>query len=137
MRQSCAGRGLGLTFFALTFLALFGLALDGHRIELDLRTRRPSRALAIATAGTLALAIAVGLVTRSAFQGRYAAIVLPSFLLLAVLGMATLADRRVRTGVLAVAVALGLAASASNVTTNRTQAGQVAAAINAAAKPGD
>jgi hypothetical protein len=51
--------------------------------------------------------------------------------------MATLADRRVKTGVLAVAVALGLAASASNVTTNRTQAGQVAAAIRAGAKPGD
>jgi uncharacterized membrane protein len=135
--KSSAGRGLGLTFFALTFLALFGMALDGRRIELDLRTRRPSRALAIATAGTLALAIAVGLVTRSAFQGRYAAIVLPIFLLLAVLGMATLADRRVKTGVLAVAVALGLVASASNVTTNRTQAGQVAAAIRAGAKPGD
>jgi 4-amino-4-deoxy-L-arabinose transferase-like glycosyltransferase len=135
--KSSAGRGLGLTFFALTFLALFGMALDGHRIELDLRTRPRSRVLALATAGTLALAIVVGFVTASAFQGRYAAVVLPPFLLLAVIGMATLADRRVRTGVLAVAVALGLAAAASNVTTNRTQAGQVAAAIRAQAKPGD
>jgi uncharacterized membrane protein len=135
--KSSVGRGLGLTFFALTFLALFGMALDGHRIELDLRTRPRSRTLAIATAGTLALAIAVGYVTRSAFQGRYAAIVLPIFLLLIVLGMATLADRRVWTGVLTVAVVLGLAAAASNVTTDRTQAGQVAAAIRASAKPGD
>jgi uncharacterized membrane protein len=135
--KSSAGRGLGLTFFSLTFLALFGMALDGHRIELDLRTRRPARALAIATAGTLGLAITAGLVTRSAFQGRYAAVVLPVFLLLIVLGTATLADRRVRTGVVAVAVALGLAAASANVTTNRTQAGQVAAAISAAAKPGD
>jgi uncharacterized membrane protein len=135
--KSSVGRGLGLTFFALTFLALFGMALDGHRIELDLRTRPRSRNLAIVTAGTLALAITVGYVTRSAFQGRYAAIVLPIFLLLVVLGMATLADRRVWSGVLAVAVALGLAAAASNVTTDRTQAGQVAAAIRASAKPGD
>jgi 4-amino-4-deoxy-L-arabinose transferase-like glycosyltransferase len=135
--KSSAGRGLGLTFFALTFLALFGLALDGHRIELDLRTRRPPRALAIATVGTLGLAIVAGVVTRSAFQGRYAAVVLPIFLLLAVLGTATLADRRIRTGVLAVAVALGLVAASSNVANNRTQAGQVAAAINAVAKPGD
>ena len=37
----------------------------------------------------------------------------------------------------AVAVGLGLVASATNVTTSRTQAGQVAVAINAAAKPGD
>jgi uncharacterized membrane protein len=135
--KSSVGRALGLTFFALTFLALFGLALDGHRIELDLRTRPRSRVLALATAGTLALAVVVGYATSSAFQGRYAAVVLPTFLLLAVIGMATLADRRVWTGVLAIAVALGLAASASNVTTNRTQAGQVAAAIRAEAKPGD
>jgi hypothetical protein len=135
--KSSAGRGLGLTFFALTFLALFGMALDGYRVELDLRTRRPSRALALATAGTLAIAIAVGFVTASAYQGRYAAVVLPSFLLLIVLGTATLADRRVRTGVVTVAVALGLVASAGNVTTSRTQAGQVAAAIRAGAKPGD
>jgi len=39
--------------------------------------------------------------------------------------------------VLALAMALGLAASVPNVITNRTQAGQVAAAINATAKPGD
>jgi uncharacterized membrane protein len=135
--KSSVGRGLGLTFFALTFLALFGMALDGHRIELDLRTRPRSRALAIATAGTLALAIAVGYVTRSAFQGRYAAIVLPIFLLLVVLGLATLADRRVWTGVLTFAVVLGLAAAAGNVATDRTQAGQVAAAIRASARPGD
>ena len=132
-----AGHGLALIFFALTFLALCGLALDGHRIELDLRSRRPSRALAIATAGTLAVAIAGGLVSRSAFQARYASVVLPIFLLLAVLGTATLADRRVRTGVVAVAVGLGLVASATDVTTSRTQAGPVAAAITAAAKPGD
>jgi hypothetical protein len=79
----------------------------------------------------------VGLVTRSAFQGRYAAVVLPVFLLLIVLGTATLADRRIRTVVVGVAVVLGLVAASSNVTTNRTQAGQVAAAIRAGAKPGD
>jgi hypothetical protein len=39
--------------------------------------------------------------------------------------------------VLAVAIALGLVAASANVTTDRTQAGQVAAAISAAAKPGD
>jgi hypothetical protein len=43
----------------------------------------------------------------------------------------------VRTAIVAVAVALGVVASASNVTTSRTQAGQVAATIKAAAMPGD
>ena len=47
--------------------------------------------LAMATAGTLAVAIAGSLVSRSAFQARYASVVLPIFLLLAVLGTATLA----------------------------------------------
>jgi hypothetical protein len=131
------GPGLALIFLALTFLALFGLTLDGHRIELDLRTRQPSRALALATAGTIALAITASLVTKSAFQARYASVVLPIFLLLAVLGAATLGNLGVRRAMVAVAVGLGLVASASNVTTSRTQAGQVAATIKAAAKPGD
>jgi hypothetical protein len=39
--------------------------------------------------------------------------------------------------VVAIAVILGIAASVPNVVTNRTQAGQVAAVINATGKPGD
>ena len=47
------------------------------------------------------------------------------------------ADRRVRYGVIAVAVLLGLAAGVENVTKQRTQAGEVATAIAAQARPGD
>jgi hypothetical protein len=53
------------------------------------------------------------------------------------LGVTVFRDRHVRVGVLAVAVVLGIAASVPNVVTNRTQAGQVAAVINATGRPGD
>jgi len=76
-------------------------------------------------------------VTSSAFSSRYAAVVFLPFLLLVALGTTTLLNPRTRVIVVALAVAAGLVSSAQNVTTQRTQAGQVAAAINAEAKPGD
>jgi mannosyltransferase len=135
--DSSPGRALGLAFFGLVGLALFGTAIDSRRIELDLRTRPRARTVAIVTAGTLAVAVLVGMATRSAFQDRYAAVVFPTFALLIALGTVVFASDKVRYGVLAAVVALGLSVSASNVTTDRTQAGQVAAAINAGAHPGD
>jgi hypothetical protein len=131
------GRALGLLFFGLAGLGLFGQARDRLRIELDLRTRRPARGVAFITAATLALAIVAGFALRSAFTQRYAAVVLAPFLLLVSLGLTTFVDRRIRLGVLTAAVAFGLAGAATNVTTNRTQAGVVASAIKAGARPGD
>jgi hypothetical protein len=87
--------------------------------------------------GTLFAAIAGGILTSSAFSSRYAAVVFLPFLLLVALGTTTLLNPRVRVVIVALAVAAGLVSSAQNVTTQRTQAGQVAAAINAEAKPGD
>ena len=58
-------------------------------------------------------------------------------ILLVALGLTVFQDRRVRVGVLAVAIAAGFAGSVPNVYTNRTQAGQVAAAIRQSAHPGD
>ena len=51
--------------------------------------------------------------------------------------MTTLTDHRVRQGVLAVAIALGLAASVPNAFLTRTQAAQVASAVLARAHHGD
>jgi hypothetical protein len=61
---------------------------------------------------------------------------IPLILLVSV-GLLTFRDRRVRTAILAVAVVAGVASSIPNVTTNRTQAGEVAAAIALHAEPGD
>lgn len=131
------GRALALIFFALAGLGVFGVATDRLHIELDIRTRPLGRPLAISIVGTLAAAIAGGFITNSAFDARYASVVFIPLILLVSLGLVTFGDRRVRVGVLAVAVMAGLASAIPNVTTDRTQAGQVAEAIAAVGKPGD
>jgi len=131
------GRGLALMYFGIAGLGLFGVARGRFHIDLDLRTRPAGRPLAVVFFGTLAVAIVGGYVFSSGFQARYAAVVLVPLILLVAMGIATFGDRRMRLGVLAVAVAFGLAGSVPNIWTSRTQAGQVAAALDAAARPGD
>ncbi|HET9732665.1 MAG TPA: glycosyltransferase family 39 protein [Acidimicrobiales bacterium] len=134
---SSGGRALGLIFFGLAALGLFGVAMDRWRVELDFHTRPAGRNVAWITFGTLFVAIVGGIVGDSAFQPRYTAVVLIMFLALVGLGLVTFADPRLRTGVLSVAVALGLLNSFSNVTTNRTQAFKVASALATYGQPGD
>jgi mannosyltransferase len=131
------GRLLAVIYFALLALAIFCLGKSGRIIELDLRTRPRARGLGFVVLGTLFAAIAGGILTASAFSSRYAAVVFLPFLLLVALGTATLLNPKVRVILVGLAVAAGLISSAQNVTTQRTQANNVAAAINAEAKPGD
>jgi mannosyltransferase len=134
---SDAGRGLAILILVIAGLAVFGRPIDGRRIELDLRTQPRGRGLAFVIAATLTIAITVGLVSASGYSSRYTAVVFGLFILLIALGTTVFVDPRVRYGVVAVAVGLGLAAGLSNVTEQRTQAGDVAAAIRAQARPGD
>jgi mannosyltransferase len=131
------GRALALLFFALTGLGLFGLATDRLHIDIDIRSRPLGRPLAVVVLGTLATAIIGGFATNSAFDARYASVVFIPLILLVSLGVTVFRDRHVRAGMLALAVVLGIAASVPNVTTNRTQAGQVASAIARTARSGD
>ena len=131
------GRALALLYFALAGLGLFGVARGLLHVELDLRTRPRSRALAIAVVGTLAAAIVGGYVSGSAFQARYAWVVFVPLVLLVALGLVTFADRRIRAGVLAATVAFGLASALPNVWTSRTQAGEVATTLAQLGRPGD
>ena len=131
------GRLLAVIYFAMLALALFGIGRDRRFIELDLRTQPRSRGTTFVVVGTLFAAIAGGIATQSAFSSRYAAVVFLPLLLLIALGTTTLLSPRVRVALVAVAVAAGLVSSAQNVTTQRTQANAVAAAINREAKPGD
>ena len=86
-------------------------------------------------AGTLAAAIVGGLASNSAFDARYASVVFIPLILLVALGLTVFRDRHVRVGILAVAmVGSASAARSPTSTTNRTQAGEVAAAI--APRPG-
>jgi mannosyltransferase len=131
------GRALALLFFALTGLGLFGSATNRLHIDIDIRTRPLGRPLALIVLGTLSAAIIGGLATSSAFDSRYASVVFVPLILMVSLGVTVFRDRHVRVAVLAIAVVLGVGASVPNVTTNRTQAGQVAAAIGATGRPGD
>jgi mannosyltransferase len=114
----------------LALLGLFGLGVDGRRVELDLRTRPGVRWETVVMIGALLVGTTWSFVGGSAFQGRYAAIVFPLFVLAVALGTAVFADRRVRAGVLAFVVLVGLVGGVRNAWEHRTQAYQAAGKIN-------
>jgi hypothetical protein len=87
--------------------------------------------------GTLAVSVVAGAIANAAFVARYAAVVLPLFLILVALGITVLGDKRVIAGILAVACLAGLLTGWSENTDPRTQAVQVAQILNAQAQPGD
>jgi hypothetical protein len=121
----------------LAFLAVFAKALDGRRLEVDLRTQPAVRWEGATALAAFLVAAGISYVGGSTFEPRYAATVLPLFLLLVAFGTMSFADQRVRIGAVIVVVALGLAGGVRAATTERTQAGQVADVIKAGAKPGD
>jgi 4-amino-4-deoxy-L-arabinose transferase-like glycosyltransferase len=86
---------------------------------------------------TLLMAVVAGKLSGSTFADRYSAVILAPCLLVVAYGVTTLTDRRVRQGVVVIAVVLGLAASIPNAFLTRTQAAQVASAVLARARPGD
>lgn len=128
---------LGLLYFGLVALAVFGSGVDRRHVLLDLRTRPPGRWLAAVTFGALAVAIVAGQVGHSAFAVRYAAGLFALFVLVLGVGASVFLDARVHNVVLAVAVLAGLWAAAPNAFGERTSAAKVAAALAAHASPGD
>lgn len=130
-------RILGLVLFGLCALGVFGVPVDGARIELHLGTRSRGRALALILIGTPALAIAAGLVSHTAFVARYTSVVWPVFVLLAGLGASRFVSVKARTTVLGVAAIVGLWLSAGGAFIPRTEAGDFAAALRTQARPGD
>ncbi len=118
-------------------LALFGRGRDARRIELDLRTVPQLRPEAVVAVLTFGIGIGMGLLARGAFATRYAAVVVPFIALLVAAGLTRFLGRWVRFGALLVLCAyLGFGAL-WNVADTRTQAGQIGAAIDANAQPGD
>jgi len=131
------GRLLAVLYFVLVALALFGIARDRWRIDLDLRTRPRARGMTFVVVATLFVAIGGGILSHSAFSPRYAAVVFVPLLLLVALGALTLEAPKIRAAVLLVGAAAGLAAAVPNITTQRTQAAPVVDVIKAHAQPGD
>jgi mannosyltransferase len=121
----------------LALLAIFGRALDAHRVELDVRTRPGVRLQAAVLVATLVLGLVASYAAGTTFVGRYAAGLFPLFVVVVAFGVTVFADARVRYAVLALVATLGLVGGVRNLTSNRTQASQVAAVIRAEAEPGD
>ncbi len=134
---SDAGQVLNLAVLVLAFLAVFGAAVDGRRVELDLRTRPGVRQLAIASLGTLLVGLVAAVALRSAYVVRYTSVAFPLFIIVVAFGTLVFADNRVRIGVLAFCVVLGFCAGVPNTGSRRTQAGAVAHTLNRSAVPGD
>lgn len=129
---------LGFLFFALVALAVMGR--PGPRptsVVLELHPQQRSRFVGVLLGGTLVVAVAVGAVTGAAFDQRYIAVVFPLFVLLCAMGLSTFGSRRLTAVLLAVASVAGLASGEQWSSQPRTQAVQVAADLNAHAKPGD
>lgn len=131
------GRLLALVYFGGAALALFGIGRSGRVVELDWTTRPRARALTFVVVVTLLIAITGGLLSSSAFSSRYGAVVFLPLLLLVALGTTTLLNPVGRVAVVAVALVAGMVVSFQNVDTQRTQATQVAAVLDAQARPGD
>lgn len=131
------GWTLVLPLVLLALLAVFGRALDGNRIELDVRTRPRVRGEALVAFGTLAVGLSAAYLAGAAFQARYAAVMFGLFALVVAYGALTFSRPGLRVGVLALVVALGLVGGVRNARDNRTQAVASARHIVAGAHPGD
>jgi hypothetical protein len=131
------GTALLLTLFTLLLLGVFGRSIDGRQVLVELRSRRRIRPLVFVFLGTLIVAVALGAIAQAAFVGRYTAVVFPLFILLVGLGTTVFADRRAMAVVLGWCSLCGLVVGLGGVTSQRTEATQVATVINQEASPGD
>lgn len=127
----------GWILVILVLLGLFARAIDARHIEIDMMTRAGVRWEAGLAIATLALGLAVARLSGTTFEGRYASVVFPLFLLVGAFGVTVFASPRVRVGVLVIALALGAWGGGSNMLRNRTQAYQLVPIIKAGATVGD
>ncbi len=134
--HASTGSLLGLV---LLFTAFMGLTArpgpDG--LHVDLKGRVPGRYLAALWLVPLILAYFVSLTGGSAYVERYTGISLPAFLLLSALGLGLLPNRRLVGALLTLVCITGLIGGFGLARADRTQAGQIAAKIDAQFRPGD
>jgi hypothetical protein len=126
------GRLLSVAYYVLPLIALAGYAAGrGGGITFRRPLRRFPLLLLGLGVGTMALGVIASKIQSSAYASRYSMIVLAPMLLLVASGFAVL-SARARTIGLCVVCALGLASAALIPERLRTQAGQVATALEAA-----
>jgi mannosyltransferase len=128
---------LVLLFLVLLVLGIFGRRGTGREIVLDISGTQTGRMLAGVSLGTLAVAIGTSLLTHSAFAARYTSVAIGPFLVLLAIGTQMLGEDRVRRTAVCAAVVLGLWVAVPAVYSERSQAGELGAALTTYAASGD
>jgi hypothetical protein len=126
-----------VTVGVLVLLGLLGRAVDDNHIDLDLRVRREQRGVGAVIALTLLIGSVAGYVTSSTFAARYASVFLAPIVLLMAVGLSQLRRPVMLAGAVTVLLVLSAAGAAEVLLTDRTQAEEIAAPINAEAAAGD
>jgi hypothetical protein len=118
-------------------LALIGRQGRPHEVVLQTKLAPLPRRLLGVVLATLALAIIVDAIGQQAYAPRYLSMGAGLFVVVVGCGIAVLPSRRARRIMLALLVVAELSVCVENAWQPRSQAGQVAAVINAKARPGD
>src|SRR5207249_3394589 len=124
---------LGWSLGVLFLVGLFARSLDRYRLEVDVRTVPIVRREAMVVGLTLAIASAAGYATRTTFATRYAAVILPLFLLVVAVGLTRLVSPVARGCLAALLLVLGVVGGLHSAITDRKQAGDVTDVIRAEA----
>ena len=127
----------GWILVMLVLLGLFAAAVDGRHFSVDMATRPGVRLEAAIAVATIAVGLVVARTSGTTFEGRYASVAFPLFVLVGAFGLTVFADPRIRVMVLAGALVLGAWGGVSNAQRNRTQAYQLVPIIRDGAAPGD
>lgn len=128
---------VGWAFLLMVLLGLFARGVDERHVELDLWTRPGVRLEVGIALATLAVGFVLAHLSGTTFEGRYASVLFPPYLLGAAFATTVFVARPVRYGVLALVVLGGFWGGASNAMGNRTQAAEVVDAIVAGGRSGD
>lgn len=128
---------LGVCLAIVVFLGAFGAADGPMKVILDFHTRPLARPLLVLVAGTLGVACVAGYATGATYATRYASVIFPFALLLAVLGLLQLRGRVAGYGALAVLLGLGAVGIGHAATVDRSDSVRSAAAITSRSSPGD
>jgi mannosyltransferase len=128
---------IGLVLAVAFLLGLFGRARSRFELLLNLRTERQFRYEAIVVGLTLGIGSAVAMLTGSAFASRYAAVIFPLFLLLVAGGTTRFATGWMQVSAVTVLLLASLGGAYFNVTDQRSQARDMARAIDGRADAGD
>jgi mannosyltransferase len=138
MTQFAGGHRADARLLTVLLAFLAALGFYGRRLSgVDSNERSTgARWECLVGATTLVVGLLAAVVTNSAYEVRYAAVVFPFFALAAGRGAAFL-EGNLRVLALALVAVLGVTTSLRAIETPRTQAGQVAAAIRSGAHEGD